>query len=251
LDRVRRLIAEHHAHERLDALLAPFASSLDVSSFVTRGSSGDVIGVHAAQHCADLIVLGGARKRVGASPGSLASMLSAGAERGVLTVPGESPSCALRTILLPVTAATPDSPALSWITMLARGFGARVKLVGVLPTSSGFWRSASRTPVTAARENDLRLAMRAVARSLSAADVATSAASRSMPSAELESVVDSRAFDLVVLGLPAGVTSPEAALLERLRKNGTTPVLSIRARSARSQAGALRFMENQELCASA
>lgn len=253
LARVRRLIAEHNAHERLDALLAPFASLLDVHSFVTRGASGDVIGAHAAQHCADLIVLGGARQRATAGATHLASRLSAAAERGVLTTPGDSPSCALRTILLPVTASTPETPALAWVTMLARSFGARVELMAVESSSLGFWRSLTRrAPVAAELRDEVQHAVRAIERSLSAAGITISGASAPVAALEVESSVQSAACDLVVLGLPASVASPETLLLERLRKNCATPVLSSRASKWAAATTAHRsFNDDCELSASA
>jgi hypothetical protein len=253
LARVRRLISEHNARERLDALLAPFASLLDVQSFVTRGASGDVIGAHAAQHCADLIVIGSARQRTTAGATHLASRLSAAAERGVLTVPGDSPSCALRTILLPVTARTPETPALAWVTMLARSFGARVELVAVEPTSLGFWRSLTRRPpLSAALPDEVQHALRVVERSLSAAGITTSGVNAVRPALEVESWVESAECDLVVVGLPASVASQEAVLLERLRKNGTTPVLSIRASKRLAAVATHRRLDDEcELSASA
>lgn len=253
LGRVRRLIAEHNARERLDALLAPFASLLDVNSFVTRGASSDVIGAHAAQHCAELIVIGGARQRATAGATQLASRLSAAAERGVLTVPGDSPSCALRTILLPVTARTPESPALAWVTMLARSFGASVELVAVEPMSLGFWRSLTRrSPLAGELQDDVLHALRIIEQSLSAAGITTIGASAPVPAAEIESRVEAAEWDMVAVGLPASVASPEAVLLERLRKNGTTPVLSIRASKRLAAVATLRRLDDEcELSASA
>jgi nucleotide-binding universal stress UspA family protein len=226
---------------------------LDVQSFVTRGASGDEIGAHAAQHCADLIVIGSARQRTTAGATHLASRLSAAAERGVLTVPGDSPSCALRTILLPVTARTPETPALAWVTMLARSFGARVELVAVEPTSLGFWRSLTRRPpLSAALPDEVQHALRVVERSLSAAGITTSGVNAVRPALEVESWVESAECDLVVVGLPASVASQEAVLLERLRKNGTTPVLSIRASKRLAAVATHRRLDDEcELSASA
>lgn len=253
LERVRRLIAEHNAHQRLDELLAPFASSLDVQAFVTRGANGDVIDAHATQHNADLIVLGGARKRVGTSSSGLASILSARADRGVLTVPGDSPACALRRILLPVTADTLETPALAWTIKLARRFGASVQLVGLAPASSGFWRGLTRrSPVVAELEDGIRVTARVIERCLSAASVPVGVQHAAVSLADVEPLVEATETDLVVVGLPAWAASPESALLERLRRHGNVPVLSIRARAALAAAGArCSFGENWELSASA
>jgi len=252
VERVRRLIAEHNAHERLDALLAPFASSLDVQSFVTRGTSGAVIGAHATEHCADLIVLGGARKRMAGASSRLASILSAHAERGVLTVPGDSPACALRSILLLVTPGTLEAPALKWTKTLARRFGARVKVVGVGATNFGFWRGLGlRNWAPAERQNDLRLAVQAATQSLVSAGIAADAAAEPLVTSDVELLLESAGFDLVVLGLPACAESPESVLLDRLRKDGGVPVLSIGAPGSPVAVSTRRIDEEGELSASA
>lgn len=235
LERVRRLIAEHNAHEQLDALLAPFASSLDVQSFVTRGVSEDVIGAHAREHQADLIVLGGSRKSVGGGAASLASILSEQTEGAVLTVPSDSAACTLRRLLIPVTLTTPDSPAVLWATTLARRFGASVKVTGVLPAHSHLWSVLTRQqPARAALEHNLSVAVQRVVLSLDQAGVAVEALPAPLLSVtDLAQLAEATAFDLIVLGLPRrSADGPEAALLERLRRTGSSPLLSIRARPA-------------------
>jgi len=251
VERVRRLIAEHNAHERLDALLAPFSSSLDVQSFVTRGTSSEVIGAHANEHRADLIVLGGARKRMAGPSSKLASILSAHAERGILTVPGDSPACALRRILLLVTPDTVAASPLRWTKTLARRFGARVKVVGVGPASLGFWRGLSLRTRPTERQHDLQSAVQAAEQSLAAAGIATEAPSAPLLASEVELLLQSAGFDLVVLGLPAGTDSTESVLLDRLRKEGGVPVLSIRARASLVTASSRRIDEDWKLGASA
>lgn len=250
LERVRRLIADHQAQERLDALLAPFASSVDVQSFVTRGASGDVISAHASRHGADLIVLGGG-KNAAACASKLAASLSGCAERGVLTVPGDADVRALRKILLPVTNVTPETPALAWVTKLARRFGATVELVGVNHSTRGFWRGLVRSRVSAEPKTDVQLALQTLEQRLLAAGVTAVVATERLRWLNADALLESGGYDLVVVGLPGQARSVESVLLDDMRKNGRVPVLSIRASAPLASGMARSCEQDWQLSASA
>jgi nucleotide-binding universal stress UspA family protein len=238
-DRVKRLIVEHNARQRLESLLAPFERSLAVNSFVTRGSTADVILAHADVHQSDLIVCGiSGNSRTGEGSRRLASAVAARAESAVLTVPGDSPACALRRILLVLTEPQSTEPALHWAKTLAHRFGAKISLVRLDSAPRGFWTgfggASSRGAGLCADSRERR---RHAEQHRVAASVHDSELKLGAPllperdAASIAALIDRESFDLVIVGLPpaADETEPATTLVERLRRTSAAPTLSTRA----------------------
>ena len=242
-ERVRRLIAEHGARERLQAMLVPFASSLQIESYVTRGPAEDVILAHSQQHQSDLIVLGcqnGTSERGGVS----LPVVSA-ANCAVLTVRRQTPEVALRRVLLPLGSALAAEPASDWALALAGRFGAEITVVPVANVP-GFWRTWTGSAWSAAdRRGQKRLLSltNLVMSRLSAAGVSAKLHPEPSDAAGVVSMAAEGGYDLVALGLPpAGdAASDGEALARALRRRSDVPVLSVRARGVRA-----RFARGQQ-----
>lgn len=232
-ERVRRLIAEHSARERLDQLIAPLASTIEVTASVQRGAAGEVILEQASKSHAGLIVLGAAdRRSFGGGSHRLALTVSSTATAAVLTVPSEARACAMRRILVPVTTAAATRPALEWATALARRFGARVSLARMAPPATWFGAGLS-GPTARSRDMARRRAvlLERLLDQLRHADVAVTEEPEQVDATGLGRLASEQAFDLVVLGLPTA-SDPgleQLALAERLRQCSLVPVLSVRA----------------------
>jgi nucleotide-binding universal stress UspA family protein len=181
-----------------------------------------------------LIVCGiSGSSRVGTGSRRLATSVASRASSAVLTVPGDSPACALRRILLVVTEPEVTAPALDWAETLGERFGASISLVRLARAARGFWpafgvglreqmferKGTATLKHAAARVLDAELALGApLAPERDADSIAT--------------LAERESFDLVVIGLPHGSTQrtdPAAALVERLRRSSAVPTLSIRA----------------------
>jgi len=234
LEKVRRLITEHNAREQLAVLLAPFAASVEVESFVARGAASQAIVSHAALHGADLIVLGGSSTaRADGSAQRVIPSVAAQADCAVLSVPGDSSACAMRRMLLAVGAGTDAMAATAWAATLARRFDAVVRVVRVSPASRGFWSTLWAVKPAAASSRDTALAA-SVERALHSLRFAQVAALEH-PEAELSSfqvaeLAAADGYDLVVVGLPAELdrACAEAELVAKLRRDCLVPTLSIR-----------------------
>jgi nucleotide-binding universal stress UspA family protein len=204
--RVRRLIVEHNARDRLETLLAPFEGTVPIDSFIARGRAAEMILAHADAHQSDLIVCGiSGNSRLGEGSRRLASRVASGATSAVLTVPGDSPACALRRILLVGTAPDATESARAWATSLSGRFDGSVVSVRPDLSERGFW-SGLRGSAPLLGERD---------------------------AAELAAMVERERFDLVVVGLPGAADGREATTrwVERLRRTMTVPTLSVRGRS--------------------
>ncbi len=232
-ERVRRLIAEHSAHERLDQLIAPLATTIEVTASVVRGAAGDVILEQASKRRAGLIVLGAAdRKSFGGGSHRVAMAVAAAATAPVLTVPRGVRACAMQRVLVPITTAATSRPALKWATALARRFGASVSLVPMAPPPT--WFGAGLFGLTD-RSRDMRrrravLLDRSLER-LRHADITVTEEPEQLDATGLARLASARPFDLVVLGLPAALDPgvEQVALAERLRQSSLVSVLSVRA----------------------
>jgi hypothetical protein len=239
-ERVRRLIAEHSARERLQTMTAPFSSSVRVSSFITRGRASSVILSHSEQHRSDLIVLGASSKRLFAdSAAEIVMPVSSAASCAVLTVRGQTAECAMRRILLPVGPTLAEAAAASWAIALAQRFAARVDVVPFGDARSGFWKTLAGRAVSGdARRMERRPQARTelVMARLQRAQV--DARELLLDDADFAGVVDvaeSGCFDLVVMGLHArgDAAGDGEELLRLLRRRTCVPVLSTRAAGVR------------------
>lgn len=226
-ERVRRLIAEHNARERLQAMLVPFVSgATHWEPYVTRGLVGDVILSHSERRRSDLIVLG---QRSGGVSASVAS--AAGC--AVLTVHGHGPERALRRVLLPLSSSLAATCATSWAIALAERFQLEIDVVRVATARGGFWRWGS---APAAPPNRSELQMRSVAKltmsRLHAAGVSAKLRSETFDTGEVIALAASGAFDLVVTGLqqPGDAASDGEAFVHELRRGSQVSVLSARSR---------------------
>jgi nucleotide-binding universal stress UspA family protein len=238
-ERVRRLIAEHNARERMQGLLAPFASSLDISSFVTRGAPSDVILSHSEQHRSDLIVMGTSPKRFSDGNGGIALPVATAATCAVLTVRGQTAACAMRRILLPVGSTLNESAAVGWALALGLRFGAEVHVLRVGSPRVGFWQTwtgSARSPVDLQAERRARLRSEAVLDQLLVAGVEA----RELKQAEhadeagMVALANTGRFDLIIAGLHARGDDAAAgeSLVTALRSRSNLPVLSVRAPGA-------------------
>lgn len=233
VERVRSLIAEHNARERLQAMLAPFAGAVRVESFITRGQAGDVILSHAEQHDSDLIVLGRPAGSADRSGGVSVPVASA-ANCAVLTVRGVTPACAFRRVLMPLGGSLDPMPALHWAIALAARFDATIELVGVAPARSGFWRALgpSSYSVPELRSQRRTLAQtKLVLSKLSAAGVRVSERSEQLEPDQVIDLVREGSFDLVVAGLQRIGDQAEHSetLVRALRRRTEVAVLTARA----------------------
>jgi nucleotide-binding universal stress UspA family protein len=232
-ERVRRLIAEHSARERLDQLIAPLAQTIAITASVQRGGAGDVILQQARERQAGLIVLGSAdRRRLGSGSHRLATTVASTATAAVLTVPSDARACAMRRILVLITSAAAARPALKWATTLAGRFGASVSLARMAPPGS--WFGAGLFGPTRRSQDTARRRATLVERSLDRlrqADINVSEEPEQLDAAGMVRLAAERAFDLVVVGLPAALEpgAEELVLVERLRQCSLVPVLSVRA----------------------
>lgn len=231
--RVRRLIAEHSARERLDRLIAPLATTIEVTARVQRGAAGDVILEQASRSGAGLIVLGSTDRRCfGGGSHRLAMAVASTASAAVLTVPSDARACAVQRILVPITTAAAVRPALKWATVLAGRFGASVCLVRMAPPAT--WFGAGLLGGTGrSRDMERRRAVlldRMLDR-LRHADIVVTEEREQVDATGLALLASEQAFDLVVLGLPVALDSglEQIALAERLRQCSLVPVLSVRA----------------------
>lgn len=260
IERVQRLIVEHNAREHLEALLAPFAASLDVESFVTRGSASAVILEHARLREADLIVLGsehGVLRNRGEH--AVVPRVAAEANCAVLTVPGDSPACALRRILLPVTTAGSPDAAIDWAIALASRFGSQVTVVRVCPSRRRFWSvltdpKAPEAPASAARRLDA--VVEQTLERLRAARIAhVECAARESDAVGVSELAFKLDYDVVIVGLvpPLGPNGAAQELLARLRSGPVISTLSVRESGARPSAPRTyaRALRDCELRASA
>lgn len=232
LDRVKRLIVEHDARERLEAMLAPFGEAVAVDSFVTRGTAAEVIVSHAEAHEADLIVCGiSGSARVGEGSRRLASRVASRATPAVLTVPGETPACALRRILLVVTEPDATDGALAWAETLAERFDASISLVR-LARAPRFW------PVFGSGLREQSSDTRRLATLQSAAarvlDAELDLGKPLAPERDADSIAalaEREGFDLILVGLPYASAGYQTVtpIVERLRRSASVPTLSVRA----------------------
>jgi nucleotide-binding universal stress UspA family protein len=248
-ERVRRLIAEHTARERLEQLVAPLTTAIEVNASVQRGAAKDIILKHAGEIRAGLIVLGSAdRRSFGKGSHRLATAVAGAAAAAVLTMPSETRSCSVRRILFPVTTAAAARPALKWVLELARRFGASVTLVPM--ASPATWFGAGSSGLVRSREAQSRRATlleRSLER-LRLADVAVSQEPEQRDASGLSRLVSEQAFDLVTLGIPASPSEDfeQLTLAERLRQCSLVPVLSARARAQASSQFARAVWSNSE-----
>jgi nucleotide-binding universal stress UspA family protein len=236
-ERVRRLIAEHNARERMQGLLAPFESSLSVSSFITRGQPSEVILSHSEQRRSDLIVMGGSAKlRFGDGSGGIVAPVATAATCAVLTVGGRTAECAMRRILLPVGPTLAESPAVGWAIALGLRFGAEVHLLRVGAPRVGFWQAwagPGRSPIDLPAERRARLRSDAVLVRLHAARVEARELKHSehAHAAGIVALAGTGRFDLIIAGLHAqgDDTNAGEALVAALRRRTNASVLSVRA----------------------
>jgi nucleotide-binding universal stress UspA family protein len=235
-ERVRRLISEHNSRERLDGLLGPMSSSLDVTPYVTPGRPSTVILAHSERHASDLIVMGGsapARFR-DVRRGTLAPVSNA-AGCAVLSVRAPETERGLRRILLPVGECFADGLATSWAIALATRFGAEVDVLPVQGASLGFWQALRPARVVDARAAEARMFGRSHG-ALSRIRCARIAA-RELDHLEhggcdaVTALAETGTFDIVVVGLPAHGDGAAAgdALVGSLRRRSGVSVLSVRA----------------------
>jgi nucleotide-binding universal stress UspA family protein len=237
-ERVRRLIAEHSARERLASLTAPLTSTVVVNSCVRRGTPAQVILAHAGETRAGLIVLGAAdRRRFGSGSHRLAATLASSASAAVWTVPSDARGCAVRRILVPVTSAEATRAAVDWAMSLARRFGATVSLACMEPPANWFGAGLfgqGRRARDLTRHR-LGLSAKALAR-LQRAEITATEAAPQRDANSLALLAKDQAFDLVVVGIPvdAEVDTEQVVLAERLRQCSLVPALSVRARVQRS-----------------
>jgi nucleotide-binding universal stress UspA family protein len=226
-ERVRRLIAEHNARERMQGLLAPFASSLSVSSFITRGQPSEVILSHSEQHRSDLIVMGS---------GDVVAPVATAATCAVLTVGGRTAECAMRRILLPVGPSLAESPAVGWAIALGLRFGAEVQLLRVGAPRVGFWQAwtgSVRSPIDPQAERRARGRTDAVLARLHGTRVEARELKHSehVDEAGIVALAGTGRFDLIIAGLHAAGDDTNAgeALVAALRRRTNVSVLSVRA----------------------
>jgi nucleotide-binding universal stress UspA family protein len=240
---VRRLIAEHNARERLQGLLAPLPSSLDVTSYVTRGRPSAVILSHSEQHRSDLIVMGAPpASRFGDGSGGTVAPVATAASCAVLSVRSETANSAVCRILLPVGAPFADVPATSWAIALASRFAAEVDVLRVGPSGSAFWRvlTAQSRAKQDARVADMQLRAQselALSRMRSAQVKAREIEQPEHTGCDaITALAEAGAFDLIILGLHAhaGVASGGEELVTALRRRTGVAVLSVRAPRVRS-----------------
>lgn len=253
--RVRRLIGEHNAQERLQSIIASAQRQVCISSFTTRGTASSVILSHSQQHASDLIVMSSARRQRYGSPASTIAPVSAQAPCAVLTVGEEAVPRPVRRILLPVAVRGVQRTALSWAATLAAQFDAEVGLLSIGAFDSGLWRLFSASQAEPAHSNvgskvGLSEALAVLWQmQIAATEVASPGGD---DDDALSNLCDSGAFDLVVLGLPApgNGRNRSDALVANVRRRTCVPVLSVRA--LRSPASfALRFSPPRISAASA
>jgi nucleotide-binding universal stress UspA family protein len=235
-ERVRRLISEHNSRERLDGLLGPVPSSLDVTPYVTPGRPSTVILAHSKRHGSDLIVMGGsAPARFRDVRGGTLSPVSNAAGCAVLSVSATDTERGLRRILLPVGESFADGLATSWAIALAARFGAQIDVLPVRGASLGFWQALKPARVVDARAAEARM----FGRSHGALSRVRCARVQARELDHLEhssfdavtTLAETGAFDVVVVGLHAHGDGAAAgdALVGSLRRRSGVSVLSVRA----------------------
>jgi nucleotide-binding universal stress UspA family protein len=230
-DRVRRLIAEHNARERLEGLVAPLGSSLSVSTYVTRGQASSVILSHSERRASDLIVLDASSEA-----SATVTPVSTGASCAVLSVPSGAGGRAMRRILLPIGALVADVPATAWAISLASRFGAEVSVLRVGSSKPGFWKvlTSRRCLEAPPLEEQHAAVVRAGATTLrlKRAGVQAPGVERLEP-ADYEAIADhgeSGGFDLIVMGMhtQGDAATDGQGIVADLRRRATIPVLSVR-----------------------
>jgi nucleotide-binding universal stress UspA family protein len=229
--RVRRLISEHNAQERLTGMLASLKGRVCVSSFVTRGNATPVILTHSERQGSDLIVMTSSPHRRFAGGPSTIAPVTALAPCAVLTVGARFQPAPLRRILLPIAPAGAEPHALSWVSALAARFDAEVGVLRIGQPRSGLWKIFSATAEVTGRARST---------GVGSADVLAALRPRGIHAYEVEhpgggdtdavsQLCGSGAFDAVVMGLPAADESRDTdAWVGALRLKTSAPVLSVR-----------------------
>lgn len=232
--RVKRLITDHNAEERLTSMVASVKRKVCVSSFVTRGEASAVILTHSERHGSDLIVMASStQRRFGALSDTIAPV-SAHASCAVLTVGDRFQPSALRRILLPLGPEGLEAPALSWIATLASRFDAEVGVLTIDQPRTGRWklfRGAVEAAVPAGKRDDVEGVGALVAQlcrlGVDAYEITHPGGN---DGAAVSGLCESGAFDAVVMGLPAtgeGKAGADA-LVAAVRTRTGAPVLSVR-----------------------
>jgi nucleotide-binding universal stress UspA family protein len=233
-DRVKRLITDHNAQERLSGIVASMTRKVCVSSYVTRGPASTVILTHSERHRSDLIVMASSPPRRFAGPPNTIAPVAAHAPCAVLTVGDRFHAVPLRRILLPIAPGGAEQHALSWVTALASRFDAEVGLLRIDQPRSGFWKTFATAPqarpatleTTGAGCAEVLVALQRSR--IDAYDIEHPGGSDSDALSEL---CNSGAFDAIVMGLPAAGEGKDGAdaLVASVRLKSNAPVLSVRA----------------------
>ncbi|HET7546047.1 MAG TPA: universal stress protein [Polyangiaceae bacterium] len=232
--RVRRLINEHNAQDRMTRMLADIKRNVCISSFVTRGNASAVILAHSKRQGSGLIVMASSPHRHFAGGRSTIEAVTAQASCAVLTAGDAFEAVPLRRILLPVGPAGVEPEALSWVSALASRFRAEIAVLRIGKPRNGLWKLFSATGEAAPR---------ALGRSsVEYAEVLAALGPQGIETYEIQhpggsdtsavsNLCESGRFDAVVVGLPPIGQSKDdgAAWVSSVRLKTSAPVLSVRS----------------------
>ncbi|HET7539607.1 MAG TPA: universal stress protein [Polyangiaceae bacterium] len=232
--RVKRLINEHNAQDRMSRLVHALERRVCVSTFVTRGDATGVILAHSRQQSSDLIVMASSPHKHFVGAVRTIEAITALASCAVMTVGDGFEPAPLRRILLPVGPAGLEPQTLSWVSALASRFDAEVGVLRVGQILGGPWKLFSGTPESATRAFGRPSVIQC-------ADVLATLSPLGIESYEIEhpgggdssAVSDlcaSARFDAVVVGLPAvGKSKDRETWVSSVRLKTSAPVLSVRS----------------------
>jgi nucleotide-binding universal stress UspA family protein len=232
VERVKVLISQHSAQERLSGIVASVTRKVCVSSYVTPGAASAVILTHSERHTSDLIVMASSPHRRFAVHADTIAPVSEHAPCAVLTLGDRFRPTALRRILLPVGPAGVEKHACSWVTALASRFDAEVGLVRIDQPRSGLWKTFTgalepRLTISGGLEcSQVLAALCGVG--IDAYEIAHPGGSDADALARL---CESGAFDAVVFGLTSAVEGRVGGdgLVAAVRHKTSAPVLSVRS----------------------
>ncbi|HET7539592.1 MAG TPA: universal stress protein [Polyangiaceae bacterium] len=256
--RVKRLISEHNAQDRMTRMLADIKRRVCISSFVTRGDATAVILAHSKRQGSDLIVMASSPNRHFAGGRSTIEAVTAQAACAVLTAGDAFEAAPLRQILLPVGPAGVEPDALSWVTALAERFNAAIGVLRIGQPRSGLWKLFTTTGEAAPR---------ALGRSsVEYSEMLSAMARKGIETYEIEhpgggdasavsNLCGSGRFDAVVVGLPPieHGESDSNSWVSPVRLRTSVPILSVRSHGSRAlfassqfraQCGSARSTEN-------
>lgn len=244
--RVKRLIDEHNAQDRMTDMLADVKRRVCISSFVIRGDATAVILAHSKRQGSDLIVMASSPNRHFAGGRSTIEAVTARAPCAVLTAGDAFDAAPLRRILLPVGPAGVEPDALSWVSALAARFDAEIGVLRI-----GQARSGLRKLFSTAGE----AAPRALGRScVEYSEMLSALARQGIETYEIEypgggdaravsNLCGSGRFDAVVVGLPPieHGKGNSNGWVSSVRLRTSVPILSVRSLGSRALFASSQF----------